>query len=88
MGHGREGEEGVQMITAEQTVLARRLLGWTLLKLSNRCGVSDITIDRFEKGKVARRGAVLNLAAIQGAFEASGVEFMREQPTVRLAKTK
>jgi transcriptional regulator with XRE-family HTH domain len=76
------------MITADQTIVARRLLGWSLLKLSSCSGVSDVTIDRFEKGKRNRHGAALNLDAIQRALEVGGVEFTREQPNVRLAKRK
>ncbi|HLW92054.1 MAG TPA: helix-turn-helix transcriptional regulator [Roseiarcus sp.] len=76
------------MITADQAIIARRLLGWSLMKLSSCCGVSDVTIERFEKGKKNRHGATLNLDAIQRALEVGGVEFRREQPTVRLAKAK
>lgn len=74
------------MITADQAVTARRLLGWSLLKLSSCCGVSDVTIDRFEKGKKNRPGAALNLDAIQRALEVGGIEFRQEQPNVRLSK--
>ena len=76
------------MITADQAVIARRLLGWSLMELSSRCGVSDVTIDRFEKGKNKRHGAALDVNAIQRALEAGGVEFTRSQPGVRLAMRK
>jgi len=76
------------MITAEQAVRARRLLGWSLMKLSSRCGVSAVVIDRFERGKKNRPGAAPNLEAIQQALEDGGVEFRREQPPVRLAGGK
>jgi transcriptional regulator with XRE-family HTH domain len=76
------------MITGEQTVIARRLLGWSLMELSSRCGVSDVTIDRFEKGQKKRYGAALDTDAIQRALEAGGVEFTRSQPSVKLAMRK
>jgi transcriptional regulator with XRE-family HTH domain len=42
------------MITGEQASLARRLLGWSLMRLSNFCGVSDVTIQNFEIGRDRR----------------------------------
>jgi len=76
------------VITADQAVAARRLLGWSLLKLSSCCGVSDVTIQRFEKGQKSRHGAAPNVNAIQRALEVGGAEFTQEQPGVRLRGTK
>jgi hypothetical protein len=42
------------MITGEQASVARGLLGWSLMRLSGYCGVSDVTIQSFERGKVRR----------------------------------
>jgi transcriptional regulator with XRE-family HTH domain len=72
------------MITPDQAVAARRLLGWSLMKLSSCSGVSDVSIERFEKGKVASHGFRANIDAIQRALEGGGIEFSRQQPSVRL----
>jgi len=37
------------MITGDQVGAARRLLGWSLIRLSNYSGVSDVTIKKYEK---------------------------------------
>jgi hypothetical protein len=37
------------MITGEQASVARHLLGWSLIRLKSCCGVSDVTIQNFEK---------------------------------------
>jgi transcriptional regulator with XRE-family HTH domain len=74
------------MITAEQAAAARKLLGWSLMRLSSCSGVSDVTIERFEKGKKAPHGLRPDIGAIQRALEGGGIEFSRAQPSVRLAK--
>jgi transcriptional regulator with XRE-family HTH domain len=69
------------MITGEQVGVARRLLGWSVIGLSSCCGVSDVTIQNFEKGKIGRPAS--DVEAIRRALELGGVEFTREQPAVR-----
>jgi transcriptional regulator with XRE-family HTH domain len=74
------------MITGEQVSVARRLLGWSLMRLSNVCGVSDVTIQNFEMGR-DRRPTTADVEVIQRALESGGVEFTQEQPGVRLRKS-
>jgi transcriptional regulator with XRE-family HTH domain len=74
------------MITGEQASLARRLLGWSLMRLSNFCGVSDVTIQNFEIAR-DRRPTAPDVEAIQRALEEAGVEFTNDKrPGVRLKK--
>jgi transcriptional regulator with XRE-family HTH domain len=72
------------MITADQVSAARRLLGWSLIRLSSCSGVSDVTIEKFEKGRLGR--LTLNVEPIRRTLELGGVEFTQEQPGVRLKK--
>jgi transcriptional regulator with XRE-family HTH domain len=74
------------MITGEQVSVARRLLGWSLMRLSNFCGVSNVTIQNFEMGR-DRRPTTPDVEAIQRALEEAGVEFTNgKRPGVRLKK--
>jgi transcriptional regulator with XRE-family HTH domain len=72
------------MITGEQVSVARRLLGWSLMRLSNFYGVSDVTIQNFEMGR--DRPTTPGVEAIQRALELVGVEFTQVQPGVGLRK--
>jgi hypothetical protein len=72
------------MITSDQVSTARRLLGWTLIRLSSCSRVSDVTIEKFEKRKFCSQ---TSLEAIQRALEIGGVEFTNVgQPGVRMKK--
>jgi transcriptional regulator with XRE-family HTH domain len=75
------------MITGDQVGMARRLLGWSRITLSGRSGVSEVTIDKIEKGKLWIHAARVapNIAAIQRALESAGVEFTLRQPGVKLS---
>jgi transcriptional regulator with XRE-family HTH domain len=79
-------EAGPRTITGEQVSVARRLLGWSLMRLSSRCGVSDVTIQNFEMGRIRR--PTPDVEAIRRALELGGVEFTLEQPGVRLRKSE
>lgn len=71
-------------ITAAQSRAARGLLDWSQSELGSRSNLSESTIRDFEKGR--RVPAINNLAAIQRALEAAGVEFINGgQPGVRIA---
>ena len=73
------------MITPDQDSAARKLLGWSLIGLSNHSGVSDVSIEKFEKRKLWRPAP--NVEAIQRALEAAGVEFTNgNRSGVRLAR--
>jgi transcriptional regulator with XRE-family HTH domain len=73
------------MITPDQCLEARKLLGWSAERLACRCESSSTSIRLFEKGE--RPISVEGLAAIRSALEAAGVEFIPENgggPRVRL----
>jgi transcriptional regulator with XRE-family HTH domain len=72
-------------LSPEQSRAARGLLDWSQARLGARSNLSDSTIRDFEKGR--RVPSVNNLAAIQRALEAAGVEFTNgDQPGVRMRK--
>jgi transcriptional regulator with XRE-family HTH domain len=74
------------MITGERVSVARGLLGWSLMRLSGYCGVSDETIQNFEMGR-DRIPTTPDVEAIQRALEEAGVEFTNDKrPGVRLKK--
>jgi hypothetical protein len=77
--HASEREIGAGP-TGDQVNVARGILGW--MRLSGYCGVSDVTIRNFERGKSGRPAP--EVEAIQRALELGGVEFMQAQPMVRL----
>jgi transcriptional regulator with XRE-family HTH domain len=70
-----EGKEGKSaLISIQQIKPARRLLGWTQSQLSRNSGVSENSIQRYEKG--LRRALGSTLGKIERTLEAAGVEFM------------
>ena len=72
-------------ITREQCRAARALLDWSQPDLAEASGLSRETIANLERG--ARVPHPRNLAAIQAALEAAGVEFIDANgggPGVRL----
>jgi transcriptional regulator with XRE-family HTH domain len=63
------------------------LLAWTQERLAARASVSLSTVRDFEAER--RRPIPNNLAAIQRAFEAAGVEFTNsDEPGVKLRKPR
>jgi transcriptional regulator with XRE-family HTH domain len=62
--------------TGAQVKAARELLGWTLLDLGYRAGVSEPTISAFEQTLRTFRPSCVE--AIKRALEAAGVEFIAE----------
>jgi transcriptional regulator with XRE-family HTH domain len=72
-------------ITGPQFRAARAMLGWTVHELAQRSVVSIATIHAIEdtNSPSSRRGG--DLAAIQAALEAGGVEFTNgDEPGVKL----
>jgi transcriptional regulator with XRE-family HTH domain len=61
------------MITGEQVRAARRLLGWSQVRLAGRSALSESAVAKFETG--AQRLPSPNLEAIRQALEVAGVEF-------------
>lgn len=75
------------MLTADQCRGARAMLNLSQDQLAAAAGVARATVADFERG--SRRPVPNNLAAIQRALEAAGVEFIAENgggPGVRLRK--
>jgi len=60
-------------ISPAQSRAARGLLDWSQTQLGERSNLSESTIRDFEKGR--RTPSANNLAAIQRALEAAGIEF-------------
>ena len=73
------------MITKDQCRAARALIEWSRADLAEAAKVSERTITDFERG--ARSPINASLAAIAGALEEAGVEFILANgggPGVRL----
>ena len=71
------------MITPEQSRAARGLLDWTQARLAREARVGVSTLIDFESRR--RNPLRNNLAAIQHALEAAGVEFTNgDRPGVRM----
>ena len=71
----REAEEG-EMITREQVKAARKLLGWSQIKLADEAGIDLMTVTRFEAGE---RYGVATASIIQAILQC-GVEFPLGEP--------
>ena len=75
------------MITSEQIRAARALIRWSAEELAQASGVGHSTIRRMEAADGVPPASARNLAAIQRALEAAGVQFIAENgggPGVRL----
>jgi transcriptional regulator with XRE-family HTH domain len=57
---------------------ARALIGWQQQDLAGRSGVSKSTIAAFERRPDSAKVSTMNNRALVQAFEAAGLEFMRE----------
>jgi len=53
------------------------LLGWSMVELGQRAGISSRTVARAEIGNGVPRVTVRTLEAITHALEAGGIEFLR-----------
>ena len=79
-------------MTPDQAKAARHLLGWSRERLGAMSGISVGTITSYERGGRLTRGSngvigIDQLAAIRGALEAAGIEFIEESeagPGVRM----
>ena len=73
------------MITPDQCLEARELLGWSRVRLGSRCGLSHTSLRRFEVGVLFPKSE--SLAAIERALNEAGVEFTDgDQPGVWMRK--
>ena len=65
------------MITGEQVKAARKLLGWTRIRLAGRANVAETAVRRVEFGEEAMPAKV---NAVVRALEAAGVVFTPGKP--------
>ena len=63
------------MISGAQIRAARALLGWTAKDLAQTAKVGVSTVQRIENAEGTPNVHAANLAAIQSALEAAGIEF-------------
>ena len=77
------------MISGAQVRAARALLGWTAKDLAQKANVGISTVQRIENAEGTPNVHAANLAAIQSALEAAGVEFTNgEEPGLRLRRRR
>lgn len=75
------------MIVSDQIRAARALLKWSAQDLARESGVAYSTIRRMEAADGIPSASAKNVAAVQGALEQAGVEFIPQDgggPGVRL----
>ena len=73
------------MISGAQIRAARALLGWTAKDLAQKAKVGVSTIQRIENAEGTPNVHAPNLAAIQSALEAAGIEFTNgDAPGLRM----
>lgn len=73
------------MISGAQIRAARALLGWTAKDLAQNAKVGVSTVQRIENAQGTPNVHAPNLAAIQSALEAAGIEFTNGRaPGVRI----
>jgi transcriptional regulator with XRE-family HTH domain len=76
------------MPTSGQLRAARALLGWTMVELAGRAGISARTVARCEIGEGVPRVTVRTIERIVRVLEAAGVQFLHgsDGPGVRLRR--
>jgi transcriptional regulator with XRE-family HTH domain len=73
------------MISGAQVRAARALLGWTAKELARKANVGISTVQRIENAAGPPNVQVANLASIQSALEAAGIEFTNgDAPGIRM----
>jgi transcriptional regulator with XRE-family HTH domain len=72
------------MITGEQVTAARKLLGWSKVRLAARANQSEATVALLEAGQ--RRPRELKVQAIRETLEFEGIEFTQVGTTLRNRK--
>ncbi len=76
------------MITGNQSIMARQLLGWQQNDIADAIGFSIVTIQRFEQGRVVPKKATLD--KIFQTYSNHGIEFLdgegvrRRQDTITI----
>ncbi|ALH80392.1 hypothetical protein AN936_08430 [Sphingopyxis macrogoltabida] len=69
-------------MTPAQCKMARAGLSWSADHLSEKCGISRITIARFESGLAV---AAASIEAIHAALNAAGADFTRKAGKIAVA---
>jgi hypothetical protein len=64
-----------RIISSEQIISARRLLGWTKLKLAQQSKISPLSVTSLEDPRVLSKARPQTLAALRTAFEDAGIVF-------------
>jgi transcriptional regulator with XRE-family HTH domain len=83
LSHMEESEEVI--ITPASCRMARAALNWGIREVAKRTGISQTTVNRFEKG-LAKTNAATR-ATIQRVFERAGIEFLNgDEPGVKLKR--
>ena len=73
------------MIYGAQVRAARALLGWTAKELAQKANVGVSTVQRIENAAGPPNVYGSNLASIQSALEAAGIEFTNgDAPGIRM----
>jgi hypothetical protein len=73
-------------VSPEQRRAAHGLLGWSHDRMVGNCDVMERTIKEFALGTRVPRAS--SIAAIRGALEPDGVEFVQQSPSVRLKQVR
>ena len=67
-----------RIITSEQIISARQLLGWTKLKLAQQSKISSNCASKLEDPTALSKAKPKTLVAVRAAFEDVGIVFDRD----------
>lgn len=71
------------LITPAQCRMARSLLDWTQTELAERCNLSPVTINKFEKSTGEQGLEIRTLEKLRRTLEGGGVEFLPNEGVSR-----
>jgi transcriptional regulator with XRE-family HTH domain len=75
------------VISGAQVRAARAFLGWTAKDLAQKANVGISTVQRIESAEGTPNVHASNLASIQSALEAAGIEFTNgDAPGIRMRR--
>ena len=64
-----------RIITSEQIISARQLLGWTKTKLAQQSNISPLSVSNLEDPTALSKSKPKTLVAVRTAFEDAGIVF-------------
>lgn len=67
-----------RIITSEQIISARQLLGWTKLKLAQQSKINRNSVSKLEDPTALSKAKPQTLVAVRAAFEGVGIVFDRD----------